>query len=69
MLPRPQNDICEIQPGKEKDMIATKSTEEHEKITIKAFIFPCSSVGFVAIKEFATQGVIPATVVISLKDT
>jgi hypothetical protein len=30
--------------------MATESTEEHEKIAIKAFIFPCSSVDSVAIK-------------------
>jgi hypothetical protein len=30
--------------------MATESTEEHEKIAIKAFILPCSSVDFVAIK-------------------
>ena len=31
--------------------MATKSTEEHEKIVFKAFIFPCSSVDFVAINK------------------
>ena len=30
--------------------MATESTEEHEKIAIKEFIFPCSSVDSVAIK-------------------
>ena len=36
-------------------IIATESTEEHEKITINAFIFPCSSVDSVAIKKIGTQ--------------
>jgi len=31
-------------------MIATESTEEHERISNKVFIFPCSSVDSVAIK-------------------
>ena len=35
-----------------KDIIATESTEEHEKISIKEFIFPCSSVDSVAIIWF-----------------
>ena len=34
-----------------KDIIATESTEEHEKIPCNAFIFPCSSVDSVAIIE------------------
>jgi hypothetical protein len=37
------------QSDKDNNM-ATESTEEHGKIAFKAFIFPCSSVGFVAIK-------------------
>ena len=43
--------LVQIQSGKEKDIIATESTKEHEKIAIKAFIFQCSFVGFVAIKK------------------
>jgi hypothetical protein len=36
--------------NKDKNLIATESTEKHEKIYWKAFIFPCSSVDSVAIK-------------------
>ena len=34
----------------EKDNMATEPTEEHEIISGNAFIFPCPSVGSVAIK-------------------
>jgi len=47
--------------------MATKSTEEHEKIVLKAFIFPCSSVDFVAINN--RSGAQPdLALVISLKE-
>ena len=35
--------------------MATESTEEHEKIVFKVFIFPCSSVDSVAIKLFCIR--------------
>ena len=34
-----------------KNIFATESTEEHEKISIKEFIFPCFSVDSVAITQ------------------
>ena len=39
----------------EVNNMATESTEEHEKIVFKVFIFPCSSVDSVAIKLFCIR--------------